>query len=276
MRNCPAQASFKPVVLSPAHEKMLLSREPQHPTEPRVGRCARGLRKPTAPIFTTKGNWEDRCGELRHLGILISPNSHWPRSTRDSEGCYQPRDNNSWGSPLLDTENRCVREDMQLSSLCVTGGSAVECTPARTPSEPDVLGPPGTQTILTLADGTAQAQQEPPLLWHRLLTGINPLPRIRAKQVTVSRRLTFSSNEKGTEVVDSQVPFALHVPSGEKEKQRFKELSSSTHPFIGSNAALSQPQPESRVRMVHLNSFNQTLKGSERPSDVQQLDPTVI
>lgn len=28
--------------------------------------------------------------------------------------------------------------------------------------------------------------------------------------------------------------------------------------------------------MVHLNSFNQTLEGSERPPDVQQLDPTVV
>lgn len=55
-----------------------------------------------------------------------------------------------------------------------------------------------------------------------------------------------------------------------------KRYAGSTHPLIGSNAAFSQPKPEAGIGMINLNSFNQALEGSKRPSDVKQLNPTVI
>jgi hypothetical protein len=51
---------------------------------------------------------------------------------------------------------------------------------------------------------------------------------------------------------------------------------SSTHPLIGSNAAFSQPKPKAGICMINLNSFNQTLEGSKRPSNVKKLNSTVI
>ena len=61
---------------------------------------------------------------------------------------------------------------------------------------------------------------------------------------------------------------------GSKWVWGFKKIE--THSLISSNAAFSQPQPEAGVCVINLNRFNQTLKCSERPSNVKQLNPTVI
>lgn len=55
-----------------------------------------------------------------------------------------------------------------------------------------------------------------------------------------------------------------------------RRYAGSTHPLIGSDAAFGQPEPEAGICMINLNSFNQTLKSSKRPSDVEKLNATVI
>lgn len=48
------------------------------------------------------------------------------------------------------------------------------------------------------------------------------------------------------------------------------------YPLVGGDAALCEPQPQSRVGVVKLNGFHQTLERSEGSSDVQELNAAVV
>lgn len=48
------------------------------------------------------------------------------------------------------------------------------------------------------------------------------------------------------------------------------------YPLVGRNAALCEPQPQARVGVVKLDGFHQTLEGSKRSADVQELNTAVV